>query len=125
MNLKINEIINNAIDELERARELLSNNEIAEKSMLLSDIDSSLERMQNINERIEFALIISMYLGMINAQNDFIYDIDNSEWREKILYESIKIDLQYEDGYIDSEWAYEMADSIAKKLWREYGLQNS
>ena len=44
------DIINNAIDELERAYELLKDNEEAESSMLLYDIELSIERMREMYE---------------------------------------------------------------------------
>ena len=114
--LEIKDIINNAKDELERAYELLKYNEDAINSMLVSDIESSLERLEDINERIEFALILAVYAGSENAELDFEYDCDNSEWREEYLHKASQVELEYEDDCVSSEWAYNTASDIAKKL---------
>ena len=115
--LNIKDIINNARDELERARELLRDNEDAINSTLINDIDTSLVRLQDVNERIDFALIIAVYTGMINAQNRYESECDNSNWRAAYLEEASKVELEYFNGYVDSEWAYETADAIAKELY--------
>lgn len=116
MELMIHDIINNMIDELERAREILCDNEDAENSMLLSDIESSLERASDIKERIEFALIIATYVGMDNAKINFEYECDNAEWREKYLKAASEVELKYEDGVVSSEWAYNMASHMAREM---------
>ena len=116
MRLEINDIINNMIDELDRARELLLHNEDAENSMLLSDIELSLERASDLKDRIEFALIIATYAGMENAQVDFEYECDNAEWRSKYLKAASDIEFEYEDGVISSEWAYDTACCIAREM---------
>lgn len=119
MELMIHDIISNMTDELGRAREILLHNECAENSMLLSDIESSLDRASTLKERIEFALIIAVYVGMENARNDFRFDCDNSEWRNMYLEEASKIELEYDNGEVSSEWAYDMASYIARKLIKE------
>lgn len=120
-NLLIKDIINNAKDELERAREILLSNddakEMAERSMLLSDIDSSLERMEELEARIEFALVLAVYAGYENAEHNFEYDCDNAKWREKYLKIASEIELEYENGYVDSDWAYNTADDLVKELF--------
>lgn len=119
-NLSIYDIINNAKDELERAREIIIMNDdtkaYAEDSMLLSDIESSLDRMEELENRIEFALIVAVYTGCENAGLDFEYDCDNSEWREKYIKAASQVELKYEDDCVSSEWAYNTASDIAKKL---------
>lgn len=57
--LTVMEIIDNMVDELERAKELLADNEEAKDSMLLSDIDLELERAEDLKERIPFAMLMS------------------------------------------------------------------
>lgn len=57
--LTVMEIIDNMVDELERAKELLADNEEAKNSMLLSDIDLELERAEDLKERISFAMLMS------------------------------------------------------------------
>ena len=116
MRLMITDIINNMIDELDRAREMLKGNEDAENSMLLSDIESSLERASDLKERIEFALILAVYAGAEDCKNGFVYECDNSEWREKYLKAASEVELEYEGGVVSSEWAYNMASYIVRKL---------
>lgn len=83
--LNIKDVISNMLDELARAYELLVSNEEAEDSMLLSDIESSLDRASCIMERIEFALLVANYAGVENASRGFKYECDNAIWRDKIL----------------------------------------
>lgn len=116
MELMIHDIINNMIDELERAREILCDNEDAANSMLLSDIESSLERASDLKERIEFALIIAVYVGMENAKIDFKHNCDSAEWRDKYLKAASEVELEYEYGLISSEWAYDTASYLARQM---------
>lgn len=122
-NLTIYDIINNARDELERAREIIIMNDdtkaYAEDDMLLSDIESSLERMEELENKIEFALMLAVYAGCENATIDFEYDCDNSEWRRKYIKAASEIELEYDGNYVNSEWAYNTASDIAKKLIAE------
>lgn len=116
MRLSINDIIDNMVDELSRAREILLHNEEAENSMLLADIESSLERSSDLKDRIEFALIVAAYAGMENAQADFEHECENAEWRSKYLQAASDVELEYEDGVVSSEWAYDTACSIARQM---------
>lgn len=117
-NLLIKDVINNAIDELSRSRDLLIENEDAYWSFLVSDIDSSLERMTDINERIEFALLIAYHMGIINAEYDFTaYDCGSKEMRDEYLQAASDAELKYRDGVLDYEWAYGAAGGIAQKLY--------
>lgn len=116
MRLMINDIIDNMLDELDRAREILLYSEEAKNSMLLSDIESSLERASELKDRIEFALIIATYVGGENAQINFEYECDNSEWRDKYLQAASNIEFEYDDGAISSEWAYDTAYDIARRM---------
>lgn len=116
MRLMIHDIIDNMVDELERAREILQYNEDAENSMLLSDIELSLERASDLKERIEFALILAVYAGGENAQCDFEYECDNSEWRDKYLKAASQVELEYEYGVVSSEWAYNLASYLAREM---------
>jgi hypothetical protein len=120
-NLTIYDIINNAKDELERAREIIIMNDdtkaYAEDSMLLSDIESSLERMEELENRIEFALILAVYAGCKNAEIDFEYGCDNSEWREKYITAASQVELEYEDDCVSSEWAYNTASDIVDEMF--------
>lgn len=116
MKLHVYDIINNMVDELDRAKELLSDNEEARDSMLIADIESSLERVEELKERIDFALILAVYTGMENAKVDFEHECDNSEWRNKYLEIASQIELEYEGNFISSEWAYNEAFNIAKDM---------
>ena len=117
--MNIFDIINNARDELSRAYELLKYNEESESSMLLQDIEYSLERLDGINDKISFALIIAVYTAYLNAQNNYESECDNCNWTNTYIEEASKIDLQYDGNYVDSEWAYNTADGIAKKIYKE------
>ena len=116
--LSIKDIIGNAIDELSRSRDLLIHNGDAYESWLIDDIDSSLERMTDINERIEFALLIAYHMGIMNAEYDFTaYDCGSKEVRDEYLQAASDTELKYRDGVLDYEWAYGAADGIAQKLY--------
>lgn len=114
------DVINNARDELSRAYELLKHNEEAESSMLLQDIEYSLDRLSDIDKRIEFALILAVYTAYINAKNDYEHDCDNEDWRASYIKCASNVEFEYdEDGLVSSEWAYNKADEIAKALYAE------
>jgi hypothetical protein len=119
MRLTIFDIIDNMRDELDRAREILLHNEDAENSMLLSDIESSIERASDLKERIEFALILAVYAGAEDAQTDFVYECDNSYWRDKYLSAASEVELEYEDGLVSSEWAYDTASDMVRSMIEE------
>ena len=120
-NLLIKDVINNAIDELSRSRDLLIENEDAYWSFLVSDIDSSLERMTDINERIEFALLIAYHMGCINSEYDFTseHDCCSRKMLERYLQAASDVEIKYHNNVVDSEWAYEAAGAIAEKLFAE------
>lgn len=117
-NLPIKDVINNAKDELSRSRDLLIHNGDAYESWLIDDIDSSLERMTDINERIEFALLIAYHMGIINAEYDFTaYDCGSKEVRDEYLQAASDTKLKYRDGVLDYEWAYGAAGGIAQNIY--------
>ena len=76
MRVRISDIINNAIDELERAYELLKENETAINSMLISDIEASIERLGAVNI-IELRNVINVY-SELNPQIDIIFMVSDS-----------------------------------------------
>ena len=130
MNLTIFELIDNMIDELSRATDYLDpsnftggDEEYYENSgigELNEDILRELGRINDIKERIEFALKIAVYAGYINAKKDFKFDCDNSEWCDKYLEAASQIEFQYDDdGYITSDWAYDAADKCAEVLFED------
>lgn len=123
-NLK--DTINNVIDELNRAKERIAElgdiqNEqgITDDDMLIDDIENTLEELCSFNDRIDFALILAVYAGSINAETDYEEECDNSFWRESYLDIASRIELEYEDGYVDSEWAYNVGYEEAKKLFEK------
>ena len=116
--LLITDIINNVRDELERSLELLKENEDAIGSMLVSDIEVSLERMENLNERIEFALILANYAGGHDALGKTAECTDNAKWRKKYIHAASEIEFVYDEkGYIDSDWAYNTAEDIISNMF--------
>ena len=103
--LDIKEIINNAKDELERAYELLKDNEDAINSMLVSDIESSLERMEDLSERIDYAMLMSACVGDVAIPTVYgIYELE------------VENELPYEDGLVDTETVYNTIDDIVADL---------
>lgn len=123
-NLK--DIINNVIDELDRAKERVaeigdvqSEQSVTDDDMLIYDIENTLEELRSFNDRIDFALVCAVYAGGINAETGYEEECDNSFWRESYLDIASQIELEYEDGYVDSEWAYNVGYEEAKKLFEE------
>lgn len=123
-NLK--DTINNVIDELNRAKERIaelgdvqSEQGVTDDDMLIYDIENTLEELRSFNDRMEFALICAVYAGGINAETDYEEECDNNAWRKSYLDIASQIELEYEDGYVDSEWAYNVGYEEAKKLFEE------
>lgn len=113
--LSIKDIINNAKDELERAYEIISLNDdtkaYAEDSMLLSDIASSLERLEDIQERIDFALLMSACIADVAIPT--AYEIYELEAKTELPYK--------ENGLVDTETVYNMLDDIVSELAEQKG----
>lgn len=120
-NLSIKDMINNAKDELSRSRDLLIHNGDAYESWLIDDIDASLRRMEDINDRIEFALLVAYHMGCINSEYDFAseYNYSKRDALNKYMQAASDIELEYRNGVVDSEWAYGAAGAIAEKLFAE------
>lgn len=113
--LSIKDIINNAKDELSRSLDLLMDNEDAYWSCLTSDIDSSLERMADVNDRIEFALLIAYHMGYINSKHNFMPKSDccSKEMINKCLQAASDVELVFCDGTVASDWEYGAVEAIA------------
>ena len=117
--LNILEIIDNMIDELSRAREIIGlvvedlNDELKDFSgedgdanMLCSDIDTELERVYDLKERIDFAMLMSACVGDVAIPT--VYDIYELE---------AKTELPYNDaGLVDTEEVYNTIDDIVADL---------
>ena len=75
------------------------------------------------NDKLHFALIIAIYLGYVSALHGFEKDSDNEYARELIIKMADQTKLKYvyddADGYVDSEWAYDKADRIAKLIYKK------
>lgn len=84
--------------------------------MLLSDIESSLQRLEDVNNRIEFALILAVCTAYENVYYGYEECCENTEWREKYLEVASQVGCVMDNEYINSEWAYDQAVSIAKQL---------
>ena len=106
--LTIKEIINNAKDELERAYELLKDNDDAINSMLVSDIESSLERLEDITERIDFAMLMSAAVGDVAIPTI-----------EQIYKLEAKTELPYTEGLVDTETVYNTIEDIVTEFRKE------
>lgn len=103
--LTIKEIIHNLVDELSRARELLENSQEAQESMLISDIDSELDRVADLDERIDFAMLMSAHVNDVAIPTiDEIYELES------------KTELPYENGIVDTEAVYNMLDDVTAAL---------
>ena len=119
MNKSIYETINNAKEELARARNLLMNNEEAEISTLLSDIDDSLKQMEELKDRIDFALILANNMGWKDCDYT-IGTTDNRDWLERYIEVASKIHLGYSEfGYMSLDWAFKEAADITNTWVKE------
>lgn len=118
-NTNIFTIIDNMIDELERTENLLSyeDTEMTYGEVgvrLLKDIRTNLSKVRDIKERIEFAIIIAVYMG---ERNDNGEDFDFSSWRKKIIEIASNIEFSYtNDGKIASDAMFNIADEMVTKL---------
>lgn len=104
-NLTIKEIISNMVDELSRARELLADNQEAQESMLVSDIDNELDRVADLDERIDLAMLMSAKVGDVAIPTVYkIYELESeTEW-------------PYENGTVDTEAVYNTLGDITAEL---------
>lgn len=72
------------------------------------------------NDKLHFALIIAIYLGYVSALHEFEKDSDNAYARELIIKMADQTKLKYDaDGHVNSEWAYNKADHIAKLIYKK------
>lgn len=121
----IYEIINNAKDELIRATYILEGNDAPEISTLLSDIDDTLEQMEELKDKIDFALILANNMGWKDCDNA-IGTTDNKDWLERYIEVASKIELNYNQSEnLDSEWACRKAVDITNTWIKElYDVSN-
>ena len=108
--LTIKERIDNAIDELNRAIERLkelgdfSENTITPDSELISDMESSIERLDEINDIVGLALIIASDTGASSGEL----------FEHNIEFDSVKM----RENYL--EWAMEILPVCQEYHWEDY-----
>lgn len=120
--LTIFEILDNIKDVLSRAEDLLAESMVIAtddiEQELLLDVRANLDRMSDIKERIEFALILAVYAGEYNMMKDGDRNCDFSSWRESYLKSASDVEFVYnEDGKIASDEMFNMAEEIVLKLF--------
>ena len=118
MKLTIHDIINNAKDELNRADNILSwlytehpeiyseiqNSELGD--VLTQDIRDELNRLEDIFERIDYAMLMSACVGDVAIPT--VYEIYELE---------AKTELPYTDaGLVDTETVYNTIDDVVAEL---------
>lgn len=124
-NLTVKDIINNAIDELQRAKDIISNG--GERSLdsledheaeLFDDIDMSIERLSTIENTILVALVAAVYAGNLEAEHEgFMVDFAESLGH---LQEYLAIAEQYDSTYTaDSE---DMRNDIYHIIEKKYRI---
>lgn len=136
MKLTIKEIINNAIDEMQRARETIQDLQeecqnhlgidgtLTDTEILIDDMDSSIERLATIEDTILVALNLAVYAGNIEASGKgFINDFgaDSLAHRSEYLAFAEQYDLPYQDdGLIATDCVY---DDVSKYAWSTYATK--
>jgi hypothetical protein len=136
MELTIKEIIDNVIDEMQRARETIEylyeclgepigdGRAITDDEMLIEDMNSSIERLSTIEDTILVALCAAVYAGNIEAsEKGFINDFgaDSLSHRAEYLAFAEQYDLPYqEDGLIATDCVY---DDISEYMWTRYATE--
>lgn len=132
--LNIQDIINNAVDEMNRAIDKLKEcgtfleNTLTDDDILIDDMKNSIERLTEINDIIGLALIIAPSVGHQIYENDlmqksnFKVEPDSIEMRENYLKWAMDIlptcqEYKWEDYY---DVAWRKADEEAKKIIEKY-----
>lgn len=133
MKLTIKEIIDNAIDEMQRAQETIkylyeilgepicSNESISDDEILIDDMNKSIERLATIENTILVALNAAVYAGNIEtSEKGFINDFgaDSLSHRAEYLAFAEQYDLPYgDDGLIATDCVY---DDVSEYMWSTY-----
>lgn len=136
MKLTIKEIINNAIDELQRAREsigylhecigeLISDGyPMTDDEILINDMNKSIERLATIENTILVALNAAVYAGNIEASGKgFVDDFgaDSLSHRAEYLAFAEQYDLPYNDnGLIATDCVY---NNVSEYIWSIYATK--
>ena len=132
-NLTIKEIVNNAVDEMQRAQDTIkalyeslgepigSNESITDDEMLIEDMSNSIERLATIENTILVALNAAVYAGNIESDGKgFVGDFgaDNLDHRAEYLAFAEQYELPYqEDGKIATDVVY---DEVSKYMQEHY-----
>lgn len=136
MELTIKEIIDNAIDEMHRARETIGylheclgepigdGRAITDDEMLIDDMNKSIERLATIENTILVALCAAVYAGNIEADGKgFINDFgaDSLSHRAEYLAFAEQYELPYnDDGLIATDCVY---DDVSEYMWTTYATE--
>lgn len=136
MKLTIKEIINNAIDELQRAQETIEDLQsecrdhlgidgtLTDTEILIDDMNSSIERLATIENTILVALNAAVYAGNIEASGKgFVNDFgaDSLSHRFEYLAFAEQYDLPYDDnGLIATDCVY---DNVSEYMWATYATE--
>ena len=133
MKLTVKEIINNAIDEMQRAQKTIKdlqlecrdhlgiNGSLTDIEVLIDDMNKSIERLATIENTILVALNAAVYAGNIEAScKGFIDDFgaDSLSHRREYLAFAEQYDLPYNDnGLIATDCVY---DDVSEYMWSTY-----
>ena len=136
MKLTVKEIINNAIDELQRAREIIGyfseclgepigdGPAVTDAEILICDMNESIERLATIENTILVALNAAVYAGNIEASGKgFIDDFgaDSLSHRFEYLAFAEQYDLPYDDdGLIATDCVY---NNVSEYMWSTYATE--
>ena len=136
MKLTVKEIINNAIDELQRAREAIGylhecvgepigdGVAITDDEILIDDMKKSIERLATIENTILVALNAAVYAGNIEASGKgFVDDFgaDSLSHRAEYLAFAEQYDLPYNnDGLIATDCVY---GNVSEYMWATYATE--
>ena len=136
MGLTIKEIIDNALDEMRRAREIIGyfserlgepigdGLAVTDAEILICDMNESIERLATIENTILVALNAAVYAGNIETSGEgFVNDFgaDSLSHRAEYLAFAEQYDLPYQDdGLIATDCVY---DDVSKYMWERYATE--
>ena len=133
MKLTIKEIIDNAIDDMQRAKETIEDLQgecryhlgidgtLTDTEVLIDDMEHSIERLATIENTILVALNAAVYAGNIEASGKgFVNDFgaDSLSHRAEYLAFAEQYDLPYQDdGLIATDCVY---NDVSEYMWTRY-----
>lgn len=141
-NLTIKDIINNAIDEFQRAKDTIEdlqnecrdhlgiNGTLTDTEMLIEDINNSIERLSSIEDTVLVALVAAVYAGNIESDGKGFngdFGADSLEHIREYLAMAEQYDLPYtEDGHISTEDVYnDISDMIQRRYAQSSDEKNN